>query len=577
MPELPIDVQVANGLPSAEYALRPTSMLAGCLVTFTDAQGIDFPVPAEQIRDELAPGIKRVDRDPRANGLLAALPGKQNQEARHIKDRGAYDVYVFENGLWQIIQSVGPTLNTTGGTVPNAAPTATLSASASALFVGQSFTLTGTATDPDGSIATFDIYEGGQLLQRFTQQPYLLTVTPTAAGEKTYIGVATDNLGLARQSAPQTVRALTAANQLPLASLSTSVERGVVGQAMNITVLASDPDGYVTGVSIYNGPKLLGTIGSAPYSLTYTPGAVGTLQLLAIVTDDKGGQRTTEPKLLPVVAGAQSSVPSVALQAPSSGTVGSAIALIASAVDTDGTVTKVEYYDASNKLGETTALPHTFSYTPVNPGTYFFRALVTDNDGNKGESGTITCVVSAVATANTTPAAPTFSGFDDTQEGGTVTLVLSPGIPLSEHRVSLPGSTAFTAPASTTITVPNAAGTVRAYTIATSSRNQSPTGTSQAFTAYTPPVTPTFNTTLNPGEYADVVTYNGATGTQFLFNAPLPSGDPAPAVMLVFLNGTQVGQVDFNGNVVGTACAVKVNGTLYLTTFQNSDNVALSA
>lgn len=89
---------------------------------------------------------------------------------------------------------------------------------------------------------------------------------------------------------------------------------------------------------------------------------------------------------------------------------------------------------------------------------------------------------------------------------------------------------------------------------------------------------PTFNTVLNPLEYASTVTYNGAPGTQFLFNVPLSASmEPAPATMLVFLNGTQVGQVDFNGADVGTACAVKVNGTTYYTTFQNSDVVELSA
>ena len=86
---------------------------------------------------------------------------------------------------------------------------------------------------------------------------------------------------------------------------------------------------------------------------------------------------------------------------------------------------------------------------------------------------------------------------------------------------------------------------------------------------------PSFNTTLNPGESADVVTWNGAAGTQFKFNAPLPAGDPAPATMLVFLAGNQVGQADYNGNVTGTACAVVVNGTTYQTTFQNG-NVNLS-
>ena len=90
-----------------------------------------------------------------------------------------------------------------------------------------------------------------------------------------------------------------------------------------------------------------------------------------------------------------------------------------------------------------------------------------------------------------------------------------------------------------------------------------------------PAPAPTYNTTLNPGESADVVTWNGAPGTKFKFNAPLPAGDPAPATMLVFFSGSQVGQCDYNGNVTGTACAVEINGVDHQTTFQNG-NVNLS-
>jgi len=79
--------------------------------------------------------------------------------------------------------------------------------------------------------------------------------------------------------------------------------------------------------------------------------------------------------------------------------------LSATAADADGTVSKVEFFNGTTKLGETTATPHQLSWTPTAAGTYSLTARATDNAGASTVSTAISVVVTAV-----TPTIPTTPG-----------------------------------------------------------------------------------------------------------------------------------------------------------------------
>lgn len=57
------------------------------------------------------------------------------------------------------------------------------------------------------------------------------------------------------------------------------------------------------------------------------------------------------------------------------------IVLTATAADADGTVVKVEFFNGSTKLGETTAAPHVLTVNNVGAGMYELTAKATDNGG----------------------------------------------------------------------------------------------------------------------------------------------------------------------------------------------------
>jgi len=106
--------------------------------------------------------------------------------------------------------------------------------------------------------------------------------------------------------------------------------------------------------------------------------------------------------------GSSNSAPTVALTAPtnnSTATQGTALTLTATANDSDGSISKVEFFNGSTKLGETTTAPYQLTWTPTIIGNYTLTAQATDNGGSTTTSAVATLVVKA-------PSAPTSNGIN---------------------------------------------------------------------------------------------------------------------------------------------------------------------
>lgn len=88
--------------------------------------------------------------------------------------------------------------------------------------------------------------------------------------------------------------------------------------------------------------------------------------------------------------------PSVALDAPADGapyTTPTTVHLAATASDADGSVSRVEFYSGSIKLGEDTTAPYAFDWTGMPGGTYTLTAVAVDNNGLAGLSNASTIVI----------------------------------------------------------------------------------------------------------------------------------------------------------------------------------------
>lgn len=75
------------------------------------------------------------------------------------------------------------------------------------------------------------------------------------------------------------------------------------------------------------------------------------------------------------------------------------ITIDASASDTDGAVTKVEFYNGTTKLGERVTAPWSFTWKDVSEGSYSITATATDNSNARSTSEPVTVVVEKAAPA----------------------------------------------------------------------------------------------------------------------------------------------------------------------------------
>ncbi len=88
--------------------------------------------------------------------------------------------------------------------------------------------------------------------------------------------------------------------------------------------------------------------------------------------------------------------PSVAITAPSNNTTiteGQPINITANASDSDGSVTKVEFFTGNTKLGEDVTSPYSYNWSNASVGNYSITVVATDNSGDTTTSSSIAIIV----------------------------------------------------------------------------------------------------------------------------------------------------------------------------------------
>jgi hypothetical protein len=106
----------------------------------------------------------------------------------------------------------------------------------------------------------------------------------------------------------------------------------------------------------------------------------------------------SNPPVLSVIADGGNALPVVNITAPANGAVFTApatVAINATATDGDGSITKVEFFNGSNKLGEDSTSPYSFTWNNVTAGSYNLTAVATDNNGGATTSSPVTITVQA--------------------------------------------------------------------------------------------------------------------------------------------------------------------------------------
>ncbi len=109
--------------------------------------------------------------------------------------------------------------------------------------------------------------------------------------------------------------------------------------------------------------------------------------------------------------------PTVSITSPSDGaafTEDDSITIDAVASDSDGTVTKVEFYQDGSKIGEDTTSPYSYTWNNVPVGSYSLTAKATDNEGATRTSDAVNITVNpAPDTEPPTPDPMTWAAVPD--------------------------------------------------------------------------------------------------------------------------------------------------------------------
>lgn len=210
-------------------------------------------------------------------------------------------------------------------------------------------------------------------------------------------------------------------NQAPTATIDTPTANATfaAGETIRITATASDSDGTVAKVEFFSDGTKIGEDTTAPYAFDWTSPPTGAHKLTVRATDNGGAVALSAERQ--VTTSPANQAPTVAMTAPTNNfkaNAGTTVLLSANAGDTDGTVSKVEFFridpaapvfNTSTRLGDATAVgtPPSYQFTTaaLTAGTYHFAARATDNQGGTAQSGSVQVIVNALPTITLT--APT--------------------------------------------------------------------------------------------------------------------------------------------------------------------------
>ncbi|TYP75827.1 Ig-like domain-containing protein [Aquimarina intermedia] len=244
---------------------------------------------------------------------------------------------------------------------------------------GQNVAITANANDTDGSISKVVFYVDGNMISEDTSAPYSTNWTSTV-GSHSVTAIATDD-----DNANTTSAVINITVQNDTGGSGCDAQQNVDGSPYN------------TGDKVQNFGKEYECIvgGWCTVGGPYAPG------------DPNGWAWPDAWKELGDCSGGNppggNEAPTVSITQPVNGqsfTVGSSITIHASASDSDGNVTKVEFYRNGTKIGEDTNSPYSFTWNNASSGSYSLIAKAIDDDNAIGESITVNISVGSTNPPN---------------------------------------------------------------------------------------------------------------------------------------------------------------------------------
>ncbi|HQU50529.1 MAG TPA: Ig-like domain-containing protein, partial [Casimicrobiaceae bacterium] len=175
----------------------------------------------------------------------------------------------------------------------------------------------------------------------------------------------------------------TPVNQAPVAKLTVSpASVPTVPAIVSLSVTATDADGTVARVEYYLGSDLIGTTYVAPHTMNHPITEPGTYGFRAVAYDNLDMPGSSGTVNVTAASPSANQPPVVSLSvSPESLPAPGQVKLTAAAVDNDGTVAKVAFFDNGSKIGEVTSPPFVLDYNATTAKLYRFSATAWDDKG----------------------------------------------------------------------------------------------------------------------------------------------------------------------------------------------------
>lgn len=275
----------------------------------------------------------------------------------------------------------------------NAQPFAFLSSPANnSIFHGTgNLILQARVGDTDDAVRKVAFLQNGVKVGEDSIAPYSLSLSNLIPGPYFFAAQAFDSRGGSGVSTPAAVLV----NAVPVVQIGGARNGNIYLQfsTMNFEVNATDPDGTVKKVEFYLNNAKVAEDSIAPYEYEYSANTYGNFSFFARATDNLGGIAASSTLNFIINA-----PPIVSIASPVTGakyTPGSVLTLQANTSDVDGVVSKVEFWQNGEKLGEDLDSPFTFIVNNLSSGPYFYAAKAFDNFGASSTSSPVAVIVNA--------------------------------------------------------------------------------------------------------------------------------------------------------------------------------------
>ena len=328
----------------------------------------------------------------------AADLGNLNLQARAIDNQGnvGYSAVID----YSVVQGAVPTVSITS---PD---------NGDVFLINTPISLAITADDGDDSIVSVEVFSNGTSVgfaSSLGGDQYEFTLTATAtAGLQRLTAVATDELG--NRTTSSEVNVLLTSGAAPIVDINEVNGVAVVdpqltpvvaarGSVVTLAIAASDNDGTVTQVEVYNGAVPVGfatLVAPDTYRFDYQASSPGLVKFQVRASDDLGNVGFSDLVEVSVVTG---DIPTVGITSPASGDsirAGETLEITVTATDAgDGFITSVEIFNnavslgLANPTGVAGAYLLSYRTSAADLGNLNLQARAIDNQGNVGFSAVV--------------------------------------------------------------------------------------------------------------------------------------------------------------------------------------------